>query len=218
MTRTVLVTGGSSGIGRETCKRFHEEGYQVAVLDNQEKPREGGTPTHQLIQQDGGTATFVQADVTDREKIDRALEMVRARMGMIDVVVNNAGIAETAPIGEMDVETFDAIMQVNVYGVFHCVQSALEHLAEDASIINVASVAGKEGSPGLAAYCGSKAAVIRFTDAVAKELDDVTVNAVCPRRTKTAMTDFEGDPPEKVAEIIYETSQAETTGEAVDVV
>lgn len=217
MTRTVLVTGGSSGIGRETCQRFHEEGYQVAVLDRQEEPREGGTPTHQLIQQDGGTATFVQADVTDREKIDRALEMVRARMGMIDVLVNNAGVAETAPIGEMDVETFDDIMQVNVYGVFHCTQASLEHLAEDASIVNIASMAGKDGSPGLAAYCGSKAAVIRFTDAVAKELDEVTVNAVCPRRTKTAMTDFEGDDPEKVADVIYETSQAEKTGEAVDV-
>ncbi len=217
MTRTVLVTGGSSGIGRETCQRFHEEGYQVAVLDRQEEPREGGTPTHQLIQQDAGTATFVQADVTDREQVDRAFEMVRARMGMIDVIVNNAGIAETAPIGEMDVETFDTIMRVNVYGVFHCTQASLEHLAEDASIVNIASVAGKNGSPGLAAYCGSKAAVIRFSDAVATELDDVTVNAVCPRRTKTAMTGFEGDEPSKVADVIYETSQADATGEAIDV-
>ncbi len=90
---------------------------------------------------------------------------------------------------------------------------------ETGTIVNISSGAGKTGIPGLAAYCGSKFAVIGMTEAVAREVNEygITVNAVCPGRTQTAMTDFEGVPPEQVAETIYAVSNAEYTGRAVDV-
>ncbi|MDY6771363.1 MAG: SDR family oxidoreductase [Candidatus Nanohaloarchaea archaeon] len=216
MTQTVVVTGGASGIGRATCERYADKGFNVAVLDKQQEPREGGTPTHELVQEHGSDATFIQVDVTDRSQVRDAFQQVVDEYGSIDVLVNNAGIAETETIADMDEATFDSIMQVNVYGVFHCTQAALPHMADNGSIVNIASVAGKHGSAGLSAYCASKAAVIRFTDAASKELD-IPVNAVCPSRTQTAMTDFEGDPPEKVADTIYQVSQADYTGRAVDV-
>lgn len=221
MTRTVVVTGGSSGIGRATCNRYAEAGYRVVIADVQQEPREGGMPTAERIQTGDGDAAFIETDVTEWDSVQALVDAVIDRYGCIDVLVNNAGVAERAPIDELAVEDAHRIFRINVDGVFHGMKAVIPHMRGRGagSIVNVASGAGKAGMADLSAYCGSKFAVIGMTESVAKEVesDGITVNAVCPGRTATAMTDFEGDDPAHVADVIYETGQAGYTGRAVDV-
>lgn len=212
MTKTVIITGAASGIGRATAKRFAEEGYQVGVLDKQEEPREGGEPTHELLED----AFFVQADVRDRDSVTAAFEMIQEECDTIDVLVNNAGFAENGSFAEMDAETWHKIIEINLDGIFHCTQEALP-LMDDGAIVNISSGVGLHGAPELVAYSTSKFGVIGFTESLGRELDDIRVNAVCPSRTKTAMTGFEGDDPADVAAIIYDVSQTEYTARAIDV-
>jgi 3-oxoacyl-[acyl-carrier protein] reductase len=216
-----VVTGGASGIGRETCLRFADEGYRVVVADHREEPREGGTPTHEIIEEQGDDALFVETDVTDWEEVSTMVETVVETFGRIDVLVNNAGIARTAPIDELSQEDWDETMAVNLDGVFHCTKAVVPVLREngEGAIVTISSVAGKTGYATYAAYSASKFGVIGFTEAVARDLeeDGIRVNAVCPGTTRTKMTDFEGIEPEKVAETIFEVSQRNDTGEAYDV-
>ncbi|MFB6294316.1 MAG: SDR family NAD(P)-dependent oxidoreductase, partial [Candidatus Nanohaloarchaea archaeon] len=141
--------------------------------------------------------------------------------GSVDVLVNNAGVSEMARIEDMAVEAAHRVFRVNVEGVFHGMKGVIPQMKEqgEGSIVNISSGAGKTGVAQGSAYCGSKFAVIGMTEALADELadTDITVNAVCPGRTKTAMTDFEGVPPGTVAETILEVVDAGYTGRAVDV-
>lgn len=219
-TPVVVVTGGSSGIGRATCMRFASEGYRVVVADTTEEPRSGGTPTHAKIRTDDGEAVFVETDVRDwdavRSLVDRAIDVY----GRIDVMVNNAGVAENGLIDELPVADAHRIFRINIDGVYHGMKAVVPHMKERnmGAIINLSSGVGKTGAPELAAYSGSKFAVIGMTEAVAKELEayGITVNAVCPGRTRTAMTDFEGVPPEIVVDTIVSVSTADYTGKAVN--
>lgn len=216
---TVIVTGGASGIGRQTCLRYAARGASVVVGDVREEPREGGTPTHELIRDRGGEAMFVETDVRAWEEVRALVDRAVEEAGQIDVMVNNAGFAERAPIEEMEIADARRMFRVNVEGVYHGMKAVVPHMRERGrgSIVNISSQAGKRGVPELAAYCGSKFAVIGMTEAVAREVPrDVTVNAVCPGRTKTAMTGFEGVPVEGVAEKIVEVADADYTGRAVD--
>lgn len=217
MTATVIITGAASGIGRATARLFAENGYTVGIIDKQEEPREGGTPTHELIEQEGGDAFFIEANVRRRGEVDEAFDAIEDRIEEFEVLINNAGFAETVSIGDMRDHLWHKIMEVNVDGVYYCTQAALSGLGTDGAIVNISSRVGKEGVADLSAYAAAKHAVLGFTESISKELDDIRVNAVCPRRTKTAMTGFEGDPPEKVAETIYAVSQADYTGRAIDV-
>ncbi len=217
----VIVTGGASGIGRATSRLFAEQGFRVVVADVQEEPRAGGTPTHHLIREQGGDAVFVETDVRDWDAVQSMVEQSLDAYGQIDVMVNNAGVSERAPIDELPVEDAQQIFRVNVDGVYHGMKAVMPHMKErgTGAIVNVSSGAGKTGIPELAAYCGSKFAVIGMTEAVARELEGhgVTVNAVCPGRTQTAMTDFDGVPPGTVAETILDVSNADYTGQAADI-
>lgn len=217
MSQTVIITGGSSGIGRATAQRYAAEDYHVGILDTRSEPREGGRPTHELIAEDGGDVFFIETNVRDHDSVAEAFDLIADQVDSIDVLVNNAGFAETGAIDEFDDELWHKIMEINLDGVFYCTQEALPMLADDAAIVNISSVVGKKGAAGLSAYSASKFGVIGFTESISKELDTVRVNAVCPRRTKTAMTGFEGDLPERVADIIVEVSQADQSGEAITV-
>lgn len=219
--KVVVVTGGSSGIGRATCHRFAQDGYTVVVADVRDTPREDGTPTHEQITGNDETAQFIETDVTDWAAVQDLVDDTWNAFGRIDVFINNAGVAERGRIDELPVEDAHNIFRVNIDGVYHGMKAVIPRMTEqgDGSIVNVSSGAGKTGFPQLAAYCGSKFAVIGMTEAVAHEIDDagITCNAVCPGRTRTAMTGFEGVPPENVADVVHETSQAAYTGRAVDV-
>lgn len=190
--KVVLVTGGSSGIGRAAALRFAEEGAAVVIASRSEAPHEGGVPTHELIRRTAGTAEFAPLDVTDGAAVDRAVSWTIERMGGLHAVMCSAGVL--GPAGdsrEIDADAFDRHFAVNVRGTFLCVQRALRHFvpARYGKVITVSSNFGHVGVAGLATYCSSKAAVIGLTRALAVEYGahGININCLCPGATKTAI-------------------------------
>jgi meso-butanediol dehydrogenase/(S,S)-butanediol dehydrogenase/diacetyl reductase len=143
------------------------------------------------VERAGRSSAAVQADVTVADDVSRLMATVAERLGGLDVLVANAGVIAAAPVAAMDEAVWDRIFDVNVKGVFLCARAAIPLLAQRGTgrIVNVASVAGKTGRGGLAAYCASKAAVISLTQSLAEELGPVgvAVNALCPGYIQTAM-------------------------------
>lgn len=174
--RVGLVTGGGGGIGREIARRLAREGMAVAVLDRDGEA--AGTAAAEI----GGFA--VTADVTAPRQVGTAVDAALARFGRIDVLVNNAGIAWTGPALEMPLDVLQAMLRVNVEGVFIATHAVLPHMIGRGagSIVNLASWAGKTGAAFYAGYSATKFAVIGLTQALAREMapHGVRVNAICP--------------------------------------
>ena len=187
-----VVTGGSSGNGRAIARRFAAEGADIVVADIQESPREGGEPTHELIEAEtDANATFVECDVTNVDDLESAVEAAE-EFGGVTVMVNNAGIFHGEEFLEVDEDGFGRMMDINVKGVFFGAQAAAKRMveADGGSIINLSSVAGLEGSGEFVTYCGTKGAVRLFTYSMAAKLgpDGVRVNAIHPGLIETTMT------------------------------
>ncbi|WP_267643386.1 SDR family NAD(P)-dependent oxidoreductase [Haloarchaeobius amylolyticus] len=199
LTDTVaLVTGAASGNGRAIARRFAEEGASVTVADLQEEPRLGGDPTHEAIEADGGTAQFVQTDVTDVGALQNAVDQTVDAFGSLDVMVNNAGVDRQMPIEEATMEDYEFLMDINMKGVYFGCQAAIEvMLAQDGggNIINMSSIGGIRGLPNSSLYCTSKGAVTNLTRQLAVEHgeNDIRVNALNPGLIETAMTQEDGD-------------------------
>ncbi|WP_135827565.1 SDR family oxidoreductase [Halorussus halobius] len=190
--QTAVITGGASGNGREIAKTFAEEGANIVVADIQSEPREGGTPTHELVADDHGVdATYVECDVTNLDQLEAAVDAAD-EFGGIDVMVNNAGIFREQEFTEVSEDAFDQMMDINVKGVYFGAQYAARKLVENGggNIINMSSVAGLEGSAGFATYSTTKGAVRLLTYALAAELgpEGVRVNAIHPGLIETEMT------------------------------
>jgi NAD(P)-dependent dehydrogenase (short-subunit alcohol dehydrogenase family) len=190
--RTAVVTGGASGNGRAISVAFAEAGADVVVADLREEPREGGTPTHDLVEEAGSGAAFVECDVTDLDSLEAAVDAAD-EFGGVDVMVNNAGIFRSETFLEVTPEEYEGLMDVNVRGVFFGTQYAARKMIEDGrggSVINLSSVAGLEGSAQYVTYCTSKGAVRLLTYATAAELgpEGVRVNAIHPGLIETSMT------------------------------
>jgi 3-oxoacyl-[acyl-carrier protein] reductase len=177
--RVVIVTGGAAGIGRATAERFAAEGARVVVWDVTTEPR---------------------IDVTDRESVERAVDGVVAQHGRIDVLVNNAGIVRDAQlvkwkdgavVSTMDDAAFDAVVNVNLKGVFVCTRAVVPHMirAGGGVILNASSIVGLYGNFGQTNYAATKAGVISFTQTWARELGryGIRVNAVAPGFIATEM-------------------------------
>jgi NAD(P)-dependent dehydrogenase (short-subunit alcohol dehydrogenase family) len=174
--RVGLVTGAGGGIGREIARRLAGEGMSVAVLD-----RDG--PAAQAVAAEiGGLA--VAADVTSEEEVGGAVDTVLAAFKQIDVLVNNAGIAWMGPALEMPLEALQAMLRVNVEGVFIMSRAVLPDMIarRSGSVVNLASWAGKTGPAFFAGYGATKFAVIGLTQALAREMapHGIRVNAICP--------------------------------------
>ncbi len=188
--RVVIVTGGSSGNGRAIAVAAAEQGARaVVVADTSDEPREGGAPTHEVIDCD---AVFVQCDVSDPDAVDRAVAAADA-FGGVDVLVNNAGIVGPAhPVLEMGEADFDQVLAVNLRGSFLGCRAAGRRMADrgSGSIVNISSIAGLRGSKSSAAYSASKAGLLLMTQTLAYELGPrgVRVNAVLPGVVETRMT------------------------------
>lgn len=187
-----VVTGGASGNGRSIARTFAEEGADVVVADVQADPREGGTPTHELIEAEtDARAAFVECDVTDNDDLREAVDAAD-EFGGIDVMVNNAGIYRAETFTDVTEAEYRTLMDVNVKGVFFGAQIAAERMLETGggSIINMSSVAGIQGSRQSPTYSASKGAVRLLTYALAAELgeDGVRVNAIHPGVIETSMT------------------------------
>ncbi|SFC25294.1 NAD(P)-dependent dehydrogenase, short-chain alcohol dehydrogenase family [Halobiforma haloterrestris] len=187
-----VVTGGSSGNGRAIARRFAAEGADVVIADLQEEPREGGTPTHELIPEEtDAEAKFVECDVSNVADLEAAVEAAE-EFGGVTVMVNNAGIFHGEEFLEVDEEAFDRMMNINVKGVYFGAQAAAKRMVEGegGAIINLSSVAGIEGSGEFVTYCGTKGAVRLLTYSMAAKLgpDGVRVNAIHPGLIETKMT------------------------------
>lgn len=190
-TSTAVVTGAGSGIGRATARRLADEGATVVVTD---VDAEGGRETVDRIGADDGTAEFRSLDVTDREDFGDTLATVADRHGSIDVLVNNAGIGQPRTfLQETDIEDRDRLFRVNIEGVWNGCHAVVPHMVDQGAgaIVNVSSLAGQIGAPGLATYSMTKGAVLNFTRAVAAEVGpvDVRANAVCPGFVDSDMVD-----------------------------
>lgn len=182
--RTVIVTGGGTGIGLAMAKKFSDAGDRVAVCSRKRGNIERARADI------GGDLLAGECDLRQREQIRRFTAQVVERWERIDVLINNAGAGGRNPIDHDDDGFFADIMDTNVTGTFHFIQSVLPHMAAGTGrIINISSVLGKFGVPASSAYCASKHAVIGLTRALALELAprQITVNAICPGWVDTDM-------------------------------
>ena len=190
---TVVVTGGASGIGRETALQFGDAGASVVVGDLGPEPKDADQPTHEAIADAGGTATFVEADVTEREQVRDLVEAARG-FGGVDVMINNAGLFVGGSVLELDPEEFMAIQQVNAKGVFVGTQVAADDMVErddPGVILNTASISSNVAQKGQVQYDASKGAVRMITRGAALELAEhgIRVNAVAPGHIATEFLD-----------------------------
>jgi NAD(P)-dependent dehydrogenase (short-subunit alcohol dehydrogenase family) len=187
--QVAIVTGAANGIGRATAVAFAARGAKVVAVD---RDAEGVARTAQTIQQQGGTALGVGADVTKSGDVARYVKAAVDAYGRIDCFFNNAGIeGKVVPIAEYDEDVFDAVIGVNVKGVFLGLRHVLPVMIGQGrgAIVNTASVAGITGTPGLGPYVASKHAVIGLTKSVSGEVarQGIRVNAVLPGPVDTRM-------------------------------
>ena len=178
MSRHALVTGAGTGIGAEITRHLHAAGHRVTLVGRRPEPLQ------QLADALGDNSQVVSADVTDPDNLKNAFAKAEAGFNGIEILVNCAGMAPTAPFHRIAFDDWQRTMDVNVNGVFHCTQLALAGMREAGwgRIINIASVASLRGFPYVAGYCASKHAVLGMTRALALEVatQGITVNAVCP--------------------------------------
>ncbi len=189
--KVALVTGAGAGIGRATALKFVEEGAKVVVSD---VASDGGDETVALIRQKGGDAVFVRANVTKSMEVEALFESTLAAFGRIDCACNNAGTeGKIAPIAEQSETDFDEVMSVNVKGTFLCLKCEIAAMLKNGggAIVNLASVAGLIGFPGLGPYAASKHAINGLTKNAALEYSKlgIRVNSVCPGGIETRMLD-----------------------------
>lgn len=199
-----LVTGGARGIGLAISRMLLENGARVTMLGRDAKKLEASAREMAKL----GEIACASADVTDANAVAEAFSQARSGFGPIQILVNNAGQAGSAPFLKTDAKLWRQMMSVNLDGTLHCTQVALPDMlsAGWGRIVNIASVAGLRGAPYISAYCASKHAVIGLTRALALEVaaKGITVNAVCPGYTDTDMVEL------AVANIIKKTGR---TGE-----
>ena len=189
--KVAVITGGSRGIGRATALALAEAGAQVVV--NYARSSTAADEVVAAITVAGGSAIAVQADVSDVAQAESLIKAATDQWGRVDVLVNNAGITRDTLLLRMKPEDWQAVINLNLSGVFYCTRAVSKLMLKQRSgrIINVASVAGLMGNPGQANYSAAKAGVIGFTKTVAKEMAPrgITVNAIAPGFIKTDMTE-----------------------------
>ena len=210
--RVVVITGGASGIGRETALAVAQHGGTVIVGDLERDPRNADVSTVDLIENEtDADVRFVECDVTNKAAVERLVDAAD-EFGDIDVMVNNAGVFQGESILETSEESLDSMLEVNVKGTFFGSQVAAERMIDldtGGTIINVSSIAGLRGAPEAAAYCASKGAVRQLTSALAAELGQygIRVNGIYPGTIRTAQAIHDSDTiPDAAAEKAVEDS------------
>ncbi len=186
--RIAVVTGGAQGIGRAIVERFLRSGAAVAIWD---RDRALAEQTARELANSGRVQPYA-VDVTQLDDVERACERTLTGFERIDILVNNAGIAgPNQKTWEYAPDAWAAVMAVNLDGPFHCCRAIVPHLIAQnyGRIVNIASIAGKEGNPNASAYSASKAALIALTKSLGKELAeyDIAVNCITPAAAKTAI-------------------------------
>lgn len=186
--RVALVTGGGVGMGAATAQRLARDGMSVAVLDIN---AETADSVVRVINAAGGHAVSVMADVSSRDQVERAVEQIRTVLGPVTVLVNNAGIEDFAPFPDIEDETWDRLMQVNLKGAYIVTQVVLPDMLESGwgRIINISSFGAQVGAPTMVHYAASKGGIIAMTRSLALELGSrgITVNSIAPGFIDTPM-------------------------------
>jgi 3-oxoacyl-(acyl-carrier-protein) reductase len=188
--KNALVTGGSRGIGREIAIELSKQGVNVAIsyVNNEEKAKE----VINEIEKNGVKGVLVKVDISNEEEIQNMIKVVKGQLGSIDILVNNAGITKDNLLMRMKTQQWDDVINTNLRGTYLCTKVVAKDMIKNryGKIINIASIAGVAGNFGQANYSASKAGVIGFTKAIAKELASrgINVNAVAPGLIETDMT------------------------------
>lgn len=193
--KTVLVTGGSRGIGKEVALKFAENGYNVVI--NYVSDKTNVEELKSEFEAKGVKSLIMKADVTDKEAIDELVKQAIEEFGAIDVLVNNAGITKDNLLMRMSEEEFDKVIEINLKGTYIVTKAVTKYMMKKrkGSIINLSSVVGVAGNAGQCNYSASKAGIIGFTKSVAKELAsrNIRANAVAPGFIETDMTSVLSD-------------------------
>ncbi len=188
--KAAIVTGGGRGIGRATVLALAEQGVDVAVAVGRDL--RAAEEVAAGARERGGRAFVRQADVASWEQVESLVQATLEQFGRLDFMVNNAGITRDSLLLRMDDDAWDAVLDVNLKGVFHGTKAAIRPMLRQKSgrIVNVSSVLGLTGNAGQANYCAAKAGIIGLTRATAKEVASrgITVNAVAPGFIETRMT------------------------------
>ena len=186
--RTAIVTGAGRGLGRAIADRLSRAGARLAVVDVDARAAE--TASAEI----GASALALTADVSSSRDVDRLVADLSDRWGRIDILVNNAGILGVdAPVWELQEADWNRVMEVNLKSVFLCSRAVVPHMMKrkQGAIVSMASISGKEGNPNMAPYSVSKAGIICFTKALAKEVlpFGIRVNCIAPALIETPLTE-----------------------------
>lgn len=183
--RVIIVTGAASGIGRGIATRLASDGAQVVIADLDVAAAQAAAG------EIGHEALGLAVDVTDRAAVDAMTSAVMERRGRIDALVNNAGWDKIEPFLDSEVETWDRVIAINLYGALHCSQSVVQKMVEQGhgTVVNIGSDAARVGSTGEAVYSACKGGVLAFTKTLAREVarHGITANAVCPGPADTPL-------------------------------
>ena len=213
--KVAIITGGGSGIGKETALLFAKEGAKIVIADYEE---EASRQTLDEIVNNGSSAIFVKTDVKEIEEVEKMVEKTLEEYGTIDILVNNAGITRDGLLKDISNEKWNKVLEINLTGVFNCTKIASQVMTEKESgvIINASSAVGIYGNIGQTNYAATKSGVIGMTKTWAKELGKkgVRVNAVAPGFIKTNMT---AKVPEKILNKMEGNVPLGRLGEPIDV-
>jgi 3-oxoacyl-[acyl-carrier protein] reductase len=214
--RTILVTGGSRGIGRGICLAFaHADNH---IFFNYSSAGEAAAQTEKLVAEAGGTATGVQVNVASEKEVAGFVARALDDTGRVDVLVNNAGITRDGLLVRMKESDWEDVLNINLKGTFLCIKAVTKPMMKQryGRIINVSSVVGVSGNPGQANYVASKAGIIGLTKGVAKELAsrNITANVVAPGYIETDMT---ADLPDKAKDAMVSQIPLGRPGTAEDI-
>ncbi len=185
--KVALITGASRGIGRTIAENLAHHGAKVVI--NYANRTEQAAEVVQNVQRNGGEATAIQADISRLSELERLYQETLQTFGKLDIVVNNAGIVCTKPIGDVTEGDYDQLFAINVKGTYFSCQLAANHLNSNGRIINFSTSVTGQMFPAYSLYAGSKGAVEQFTRQLAKELGkrNITINAVAPGPVNTEL-------------------------------
>lgn len=208
--KVAIITGGGRGIGKATAQQFVEEGATVVIAEFDENS--GQSTANQL------GAHFVKTDISNEKSVNALFEFVKSEFGRLDILVNNAGVLMDSTLKKLEFDQFDAVINVNLRGVYLCGKAAADIMREQGSgvILNASSVVAHNGNFGQTNYVASKTGVIGMTKVWARELgkDGIRVNAVAPGFIQTDMT---AGMPEKIVQMMGEKVPLKRWGQPEDV-
>ncbi|NLD38484.1 MAG: 3-oxoacyl-[acyl-carrier-protein] reductase [Desulfatiglans sp.] len=198
--RVVVVTGGSRGIGRAIALKFAEE-RPVIIIAHYDQDETFSDQTLTMLNEKGIRCESFKVDVSSKSAVESFFDSVLEKYGRVDTLINNAGITRDSLLMKMSERDWDLVLNINLKSIFNCTQTIIRSMIKNrrGTIVNIASVSGQIGVAGQANYSASKAGIMGFTKAVAREVASrgITVNAVAPGFIQTEMTDAL---PEKVVE------------------